>query len=166
MQQTTCCRKSGHPIYLKTRQYLLGDRRDARHNWEESKVNEMLTQMEQFEGIFICTTNLMERMDAASLRRFDFKVKFDYLKAEQRWGLFQQESLRLGAQLPKDIAELNTLKNQIERLTQLTPGDFAVLSRQARYQVDPLALNTMLSILEQECVAKGEEFGSIGFISQ
>ncbi|MEI8209743.1 MAG: hypothetical protein WCG16_11095, partial [Methylococcales bacterium] len=71
---------------------------------------------------------------------------------------------RLGAQLPKDIAELNTLKNRIERLTQLTPGDFAVLNRQVQYQVEPLALHTMLSILEQECIAKGEEFGNIGFI--
>ncbi len=156
--------REGAILLLDEADSLLGDRRDARHNWEVSKVNEMLTQMEQFEGIFICTTNLMERMDAASLRRFDFKVKFDYLKAEQRWGLFQQESLRLGAQLPKDIAELNTLKNRIERLTQLTPGDFAVLNRQVQYQVEPLALHTMLSILEQECIAKGEEFGNIGFI--
>ena len=156
--------REGAILLLDEADSLLGDRRDARHNWEVSKVNEMLTQMEQFEGIFICTTNLMERMDAASLRRFDFKVKFDYLKAEQRWGLFQQESQRLGAQLPKDKPALNNLKNKIERLTKLTPGDFAVLSRQARYQSEPLALHTVLSILEQECIAKGEEFGSIGFI--
>jgi transitional endoplasmic reticulum ATPase len=143
---------------------LLSDRRDARHNWEVTKVNEMLTQMEQFKGIFICTTNLMEKMDAASLRRFDFKVKFDYLNPEQRWALFIQESQRLGVSLPIDPQEQEELKQQIQRLTKLTPGDFAVLNRQTRFSNDSLDLATIYSILHQECLAKGENFNKIGFV--
>jgi transitional endoplasmic reticulum ATPase len=143
---------------------LLGDRRHARQNWEVSQVNELLTQMERFHGIIICTTNLMERLDAASLRRFDFKVKFDYLQAEQRWALFEQESRRLGAEMPRDSEALHRLKQQIQRLTQLTPGDFPVLNRQATLLGTPLALNDMISVLEQECQAKGEIFSRIGFV--
>ncbi len=33
---------------------FLADRRDARHSWEVTQVNELLTQMEAFNGIFIC----------------------------------------------------------------------------------------------------------------
>ena len=32
-------------------------------------VNEMLTQLESFDGVFIASTNLMDRLDAAVLRR-------------------------------------------------------------------------------------------------
>ena len=52
---------------------FLADRRDARANWEITQVNELLTQMEAHNGVFICTTNLMERLDPASLRRFVFR---------------------------------------------------------------------------------------------
>ena len=39
---------------------FLADRRDAQRSWEVSQVNEFLTQIEAFEGIFVCTTNLMD----------------------------------------------------------------------------------------------------------
>ncbi|MBW6608203.1 ATP-binding protein, partial [Salmonella enterica subsp. enterica serovar Weltevreden] len=66
---------------------FLQDRRGAQHNWEVSEVNEMLTQMESFSGVFVASTNLMEGLDQAALRRFDLKVKFDYLRADQAWAL-------------------------------------------------------------------------------
>ncbi len=75
---------------------FLSDRRDAQRNWEVTQVNEFLTQMESFDGIFICTTNLMERLDQASLRKFAFKVKFDYLTKPQRISMFRQKLTRLG----------------------------------------------------------------------
>jgi len=56
-----------------------------------TQVNELLTQMEAFEGVFICTTNLMSKLDQASLRRFAFKVRFDPLKSEQRVEMFRQD---------------------------------------------------------------------------
>ena len=43
----------------------------------------MLAQMENFDGDFIATTNLMDNLDKASLRRFDLKLEFDYLQPEQ-----------------------------------------------------------------------------------
>ena len=45
---------------------FLRDRRTARQAWEVTQVNELLTQMEGFEGVFIATTTLMETVDAAS----------------------------------------------------------------------------------------------------
>ena len=62
---------------------FLQDRRFALRNWEVTQVNEMLTQMESHPLPFICTTNLMEDLDQASLRRFTFKVKYDYLTQKQ-----------------------------------------------------------------------------------
>ena len=105
---------------------FLRDRRTARQSWEVTQVNELLTQMEAFEGVFICTTNLMESLDAASLRRFAWKIRFDWLTPNQRWALFLQEFARLGG----DVAEAMDYRAEIRRLEQLTPGDFAAVVRQ------------------------------------
>ena len=62
---------------------FLQNRQGASRSWEVTSVNEMLTQMEQFPGIFIASTNMMHGLDQAALRRFDLKVRFDYLLPEQ-----------------------------------------------------------------------------------
>lgn len=58
-------------------------------SWEVTQVNEMLTQMEAFEGVFIASTNLVKNLDAAAMRRFDVKMEFKPLKPDQAWWLFQ-----------------------------------------------------------------------------
>lgn len=105
---------------------FLRDRRGAHQSWEVTQVNELLTQMEAFEGIFIATTNRMETLDPASRRRFPWKIRFDPLKPNQRWGLFAQEFVRLGGEL----AEAEDYEAEVRRLERLTPGDFAAVVRQ------------------------------------
>ena len=61
---------------------LVFSRDRADHSWELSFTNEFLTWMESFEGIQIFTTNRLKDMDNASLRRFNHKVEFGYLKPE------------------------------------------------------------------------------------
>lgn len=82
--------------------------------------------MEAFEGIFICTTNLMDHLDAASLRRFPWKIRFNGLNPNQRWSLFLQEFARLGG----DWADAAGYQTAIRQLEPLTPGDFAAVVRQ------------------------------------
>ena len=57
---------------------FLQNRNNAVRSWEVAQVNEMLTWMESHEYPFVCTTNLLETLDEASLRRFTFKIKFDF----------------------------------------------------------------------------------------
>ncbi len=106
---------------------FLADRTSANKNWEVTQVNEMLVQMEKFEGIFIATTNLMDNLDSASLRRFDLKLEFGFLKSSQAWNLFQDECKNLNIEIAKNI------ENQISHLRYLTPGDFAAVIRQNRF---------------------------------
>jgi SpoVK/Ycf46/Vps4 family AAA+-type ATPase len=107
---------------------FLRDRKNAQHSWEVTQVNELLTQMEEYQGLFICSTNLVDDLDAASIRRFDLKIKFDYMKPEQVCKLFRQVlkdqavSFRMSPQW----------KNRISGFTNLTPGDFATVVRQNR----------------------------------
>ncbi len=62
---------------------FLQERQNAFRSWEKTMVNEMLTWMESHPLPFVCTTNLISQLDQASLRRFTFKIRFDFFKHEQ-----------------------------------------------------------------------------------
>ena len=128
---------------------FLQERKGAQRSWEVSQVNEMLTQIESFEGIFIASTNLMDSLDAAALRRFDLKIRFGYLGPDQAWAMFQDTARLLGF----DAAD--AARAGLRPLGLLTPGDFANVVRQARLRriADPAEL---VARLAAECGAKPE----------
>lgn len=127
---------------------FLQDRRDAGKSWEVTLVNEMLTQMENYSGVFIASTNLMEGLDQAALRRFDLKVKFGYLRAEQAWELFKLQCTALSIPTPE-----KKQKQQLNELNNLTPGDFAAVAR--RHQFQPVTTaGDLISALSMECYLK------------
>ena len=138
---------------------FLQDRREAKRSWETTQVNEMLTQMEAFEGIFIASTNLLHGLDAAALRRFDMKVKFDYLKPEQSWALLQRHCAQLGWLPPPD-----SLHTRLRLLPNLALGDFALAMR--RHRFTPFAAaDGLLAALEAECALKEGEKSPTKFLS-
>ncbi len=137
---------------------FLQDRASARQSWEVTMVNEMLTRMETFSGIFIASTNLMGGLDPAALRRFDLKVCFNFLLPEQAALLLQRYSASLGLApaTATDIDKLRALRN-------VTPGDFAAVVRQHRFRpiVSPAAF---VQALGQECTLKSPVSSPIGFL--
>ncbi len=141
---------------------FLQDRRGAHHSWEVTQVNELLVQMEAFEGLFICSTNLMDSLDQAVLRRFDLKISFGYLKPHQAWDMFVLAVTGSKSDNPAPhISE--AVRSRLARLTNLTPGDFATVIRQAcvlgrRYNAEQL-----LAALEEECLAKTKSKLVTGF---
>lgn len=137
---------------------FLQDRRRANRNWEVTEVNEMLMQMEAFGGVFVASTNLMEGLDQAALRRFDLKVKFGYLQPEQAWQLFLRHAEAL--HLPVDEISRDAFDRKFK---VLTPGDFAALARQSRFRPIKTA-SDMLRALEAECALKEDgQRQAIGF---
>jgi transitional endoplasmic reticulum ATPase len=132
---------------------FLRDREGAQRSWEVTQVNEMLTQMEHFDGVFIASTNLLEQLDAASLRRFDYKLKFSALTREQRRRLFQRLCADLALPEP---ARIDAAQQRIDALDLLTPGDFAVLRRQFHGNDDRQDPMTLAALLEAETAIKPE----------
>ena len=137
---------------------FLQDRKGAQRGWEVSLVNEMLAQMESFPGVFIASTNLMEGLDSAALRRFDLKVKFDFLKADQACELLRRHCVSLGLPVPQ--AEHLA---HVRRLGQLTPGDFAVVARQNRFRAIRCG-GDFVKALGAECAVKQPSRRPIGFL--
>ena len=129
---------------------LLRDRAGARAAFEVSQVAEMLSRMEAAEHPFACTTNLMDSLDPATLRRFLFKVEFRPLSAGQARAMFYAA---LGAEPPAGL----------DALSGLAPGDFALVARKAGVLgIEDTA--GMLELLQAEAEAKpGGKRVRIGF---
>ena len=128
---------------------FLQNRNTAHASWEVSQVNEMLTWMESHEYPFICTTNLLDTLDEASLRRFTFKLRFDFLKTEQ---------------VNTAIEHFFNIKNAGVNIKGLTAGDFTTVKK----KVDFLGVNNLdeiVQMLQEEVkVKKSKELkNTIGF---
>lgn len=140
---------------------FLQDRRGAQRTYEVTEVNEMLQGMERFRGIFICTTNLLERIDQAALRRFTFKIRFNPLTPEQRERMFITEALG------GDAAALTPgLRTRLARLDELCPGDFAAVKRQVDILAASFSADEFIEQLETEHRLKPEvrEARPMGFV--
>ena len=143
-------REDRHFLIFDEADSLLADRRFAQRSWEVSQVNEMLTWMESHPLPFACTTNFAERLDVATLRRFDFKIELGFLSVDQVRSAFR---LFFGLAPPAELSDVRTL----------TPGDFAVVRRRAEVLdclEDPAALAGML---REESEAKPDRPKRIGF---
>ncbi len=140
---------------------FLQDRRGAQRTYEVTEVNEMLQGMERHTGVFICTTNLFDRIDQAALRRFTFKIRFKPLAREQRHTMFVTEAL--GGQAEQLSP---ALQHRLDLLDQLCLGDFAAVQRQAGILGDGFDALEFLEQLEAEHRIKPEvrESRSVGFM--
>jgi SpoVK/Ycf46/Vps4 family AAA+-type ATPase len=140
---------------------FLQDRRGAQRTYEVTEVNEMLQGMERYAGIFVCTTNLLDRIDQAALRRFTFKIKFKPLTTPQRETMFVTEALGGDATLLTDATRARLLK-----LDQLCPGDFAAVKRQVEILAADFGPEEFLDQLEAEHRIKPEvrESRGMGFL--
>ena len=136
---------------------FLQDRSMAARSWEVTQVNEMLVQMESFDGIFIATTNLIDNLDKACLRRFDLKLEFGYLLPNQALKLFKKECALLKVKFDENVAK------KVSNLGLLAPGDFASVRRQAKFR--PIKNgDDFCHRLELEVALKNEEKSvKIGF---
>ena len=139
---------------------FLRDRQNSRYTWEITQVNEFLTQMESFNGIFICTTNLVDLLDKASLRRFDFKINFKCLTKDMRLDLFMAELHRMSNKVTKLTAEV---KLALSKMDTLTPGDFAAVARKFKVMAKIPSQLELLKALQEEILVKDNNKVKMGF---
>lgn len=73
--------------FLSTRSTSTGSSADQMHNQMQ---NIFLEQIESFQGILIATTNLLENIDTAFSRRFNYKIEFKRPDKQQRIALWNK----------------------------------------------------------------------------
>ncbi|MDZ4801539.1 MAG: ATP-binding protein [Bryobacteraceae bacterium] len=151
--------REGALLLLDEVDSFLRDRRSAQRSWEVTEVNEMLTQMESYNGVLVATTNLVDDLDQAALRRFDLKVKFHHLRPEQAWSLLARHCAARSLPAP-DVG----LRSKLSSLHLLTPGDFAAVARQHRFRPVASAAE-LVEALQAECqIKEGAHRSTIGFL--
>ena len=129
---------------------MLFSRGRAVRSWEISFTNEFLVQMERYRGILICTTNRMEDLDSAAIRRFNQKMGFNYLTSEGN-ETFYRRMLGPLVNSPLTVRDVEALKS----LSTLTPGDFRVVRDKYAFQPEGQITHArLLDALSLEVSAK------------
>ena len=135
---------------------LVQSREQASHSWEVSQVNELLQQMENFDGVMIAATNFCKNLDPAIMRRFTFKLEFDYLDDDGKRMFF--ERMFKTTLTDAEFGDLKEIRN-------LAPGDFRTV-RQETFYLDEVQTNAdLIAALREECALKkdGDKSAKIGF---
>lgn len=128
-------------LFLDEIDGLLQSRERSQRSWEVTQVNELLYQMENFNGILIGATNFAVNLDPATARRFTFKVEFDYLTDSGKQIFFEQMFQRTLS--PGEAVRLAAIST-------LTPGDFRTVRQSLYYLGGESDNHNYLTALEHE----------------
>ncbi|MEA1915675.1 MAG: ATP-binding protein [Campylobacterota bacterium] len=126
--------KSEPILLLNEADQFLSARSDGNLSGSEKMHNQMqnifLEQIERFDGILIATTNLLDSIDKAFSRRFNYKIEFtkpDEKQREQLWQLLIPQSLPLSEEFDvKMLAQYSLTGGQIEMIIKNTAYKVAV----------------------------------------
>ena len=135
---------------------LVQDREGASQSWQITQVNELLQQMEVFNGVMIAATNFRKNLDAAIMRRFTFKLEFDYLDDEGKKVFFEKMF---------KIALSDEEFDELKEIPNLAPGDFRTVRQEQFYLDEPQTNIDRIAALKEECALKkdGHSTRKIGF---
>jgi transitional endoplasmic reticulum ATPase len=140
---------------------FLASREGAQRSWEVSQVNQLLKELEAFDGLVALCTNFFQTLDSAVLRRIDLKVRFSRLRAEAAGEAFLEAAAVLGleAEQARAVLRRRPLPGDAYAL-----GDFAVALRQARLRAAAPDAGLLRESLEAERRVRDERVGrAIGF---
>lgn len=144
--------------FLGSRTEGAGSSADKMHNQMQ---NIFLEQIERFEGILIATTNLLDNIDKAFSRRFNYKIEFKKPQKRERkrlWHFMLPENADYEEEL--DVAELAKY--------ELTGGQIDLIIRNTAYKVavreeSVFSMEDFLEEIEKELGSSFESSKSMGF---
>ena len=120
--------KNDEILFIDEGDSMLSPRDSAHHSWEVTQVNTLLNEMENFNGIFIVSTNLIQRLDPAALRRFTFRIHFDFLDDNGKETFYRTYFKHL--KLPELT---DTDREALHAIDRLTPSDYRNVRQQFFY---------------------------------
>ena len=122
---------------------LIKDRESEDNTFRNEIVNTFLTELDAVKYPFACTTNYIDKVDKAALRRFVFKTKFDYLTKEQN-----------------DLAFKTFFKfdppDELKRIGGLTNGDYSSVKKRAILLDKMNDCDAIMEMLKEESKRKGK----------
>ena len=160
--------KNNEMLFIDEGDSMLSSRDGAQRSWEVSQVNTLLTEMENFSGIFAVSTNLIQKLDPAALRRFTFRIHFDFLDDAGKETFYRTYFAPLNA---PELTEAD--KRELHAIERLTPSDYRNVRQQLFYLEDEkLSAQEIIDALRLEAQSRdsygtykglGEAKHGIGF---
>ena len=145
--------------FLSARSQSPGSSADKMHNQMQ---NIFLEQIENFEGVLIATTNLLETIDSAFSRRFNYKIEFKKPNFAERVKLWQM-------MLPKEAEYEEGFS--VEKLAEfdLTGGQINLIIKNTAYKVavreNPVfRLQDFIEEIKKEKITAFGDEKSLGFL--
>ena len=147
--------------FLSSRSQGAGTSADQMHNQMQ---NIFLEQIEKFQGILIATTNLLENIDQAFSRRFNYKIEFKKPDQKQRLMLWKM-------MLPKNAPYESDF--DIDKLSSypLTGGQINLIVKNTAYHVAArkdatFRLDDFIAEIQKERTGSFEGEKSVGFLNR
>ncbi|MDP1785013.1 MAG: AAA family ATPase [Sulfuricurvum sp.] len=147
--------------FLSSRSQGAGTSADQMHNQMQ---NIFLEQIEKFQGILIATTNLLENIDQAFSRRFNYKIEFKKPDKAQRLKLWKM-------MLPKNAPYEEGF--DVEKLSPypLTGGQINLIVKNTAYTVatrkeSSFRLEDFANEIEKERQGNFDTEKSVGFLNR
>ncbi|QOP46381.1 ATP-binding protein [Sulfurimonas paralvinellae] len=155
-------------LLLNEADQFLGARSSGNITGSDQMHNQMqnifLEQIENFRGMLIATTNLLENIDKAFSRRFNYKIEFKKPNKEQRLELWNK-------MLPKSAPYEEGF--DVKKLAEysLTGGQINLIVKNTAYKVavreEPLfALEDFIDEIRREKDANFDSEKSMGFLNK
>ncbi|MDR3163306.1 MAG: ATP-binding protein [Helicobacteraceae bacterium] len=147
--------------FLSSRTVSVSGGAEKMHNQMQ---NIFLEQIERFDGILIATTNLLENIDPAFSRRFDYKIKFEKPSESQRLEIWKKL-------MPKNAPLEKSLNLEVLAKHQLTGAQIALVVRNAAMivaiQEEALFTNEIFeSVIKKELGGAFDYKKTLGFLSE
>ena len=154
-------------LLLNEADQFLGARSSGNITGSDQMHNQMqnifLEQIEKFRGMLIATTNLLENIDKAFSRRFNYKIEFkkpDKLQREKLWELM----------LPQDAPYEKGFNSKELAVYSLTGGQINLIVKNTAYKVavkeDAMfTLKDFIGEIQKEKDANFDSERSMGFLS-
>jgi len=141
---------------------ILGKRHtvtDRGDQMENAMQNILLQELENFEGIFIATTNLVDNLDKAFDRRFLYKIRFEKPGAQTLIQIWKSKFPKIKTGILKNIcAQINLTGGQIENIRKKIAVD-SLLDEKLKIN-EPY----LMQLAQQELMLdKKNERNAIGF---
>jgi len=155
-------------LLLNEADQFLGARSSGNITGSDQMHNQMqnifLEQIENFRGMLIATTNLLENIDKAFSRRFDYKIEFkkpDLAQRERLWEMM----------LPKNAPYENDFDSKKLASYSLTGGQINLIIKNTAYKIavreEPLfTLKDFVDEINREKDANFDGEKSMGFLNK
>jgi len=155
-------------LLLNEADQFLGARSSGTTSGSEQMHNQMqnifLEQIENFKGMLIATTNLLENIDKAFSRRFNYKIEFKKPNEAQRLSLWKK-MLPVNAPYTEDF--------EVEKLAKysLTGGQISLIIKNTAYNIavtpDPVfSVEAFVREIRREKDASFDGEKSMGFLNK